>query len=77
MLKKLMSLPNVIVTPHQAFATQEALSEVADTTFYNPDCRAQFKVTENEVTGRGISDGYVPTPHGRMKVNKITHKVST
>lgn len=51
MLKKLMSFPNVIVTPHQAFATQEALSNIADTTFYNLDCWAQHKLTENELTG--------------------------
>ena len=51
MLQKLMNFPNVIVTPHQAFATQEALSNIADTTFYNLDCWAQDKRSENELTG--------------------------
>lgn len=75
MLKKLMSFPNVIVTPHQAFATQEALSNIADTTFYNLDCWAQYKLTENELTGKGTTDDYVPMPWGKLKVRKITHKV--
>lgn len=52
MLEKLLSFPNVIVTPHQAFATQEALLNIADTTFYNLDCWAQSKITENELTGK-------------------------
>jgi D-lactate dehydrogenase len=76
MLKKLMSFPNVIVTPHQAFATQEALTNIADTTFYNLDCWSQYKLTENELTDIGISDDYVPMPWVKMKVKKITHKVS-
>ena len=75
MLKKLMSFPNVIITPHQAFATHEALSNIADTTFYNLDCWAQHKLTENEV-GKGTAEGYVPMPWGRLKVKKIKHKVS-
>jgi len=60
-LKKLMSYPNVIVSPHQAYATKEALSNIADTTFYNIDCWAQDNPTENELTGKGIVDGFVPT----------------
>jgi D-lactate dehydrogenase len=35
MLSKLMDLRNVLITPHQAFATNEALTNIADTTFYN------------------------------------------
>jgi D-lactate dehydrogenase len=35
MLKKLLSLQNVLITPHQAFATKEALTNIAATTFYN------------------------------------------
>jgi D-lactate dehydrogenase len=35
MLKRLLSLPNVLITPHQAFATTEALGNIANTTFYN------------------------------------------
>ncbi len=35
MLKTLINHPNVLVTPHQAFATNEALTNIADTTFEN------------------------------------------
>lgn len=50
MLEKLMSFPNVIITPHQAFATNEALTNIADTTFYNIDCWSQNKISDNELT---------------------------
>lgn len=32
---ELISLPNVLVTPHVAFLTQEALQNIADTTVAN------------------------------------------
>ncbi|GAA4272865.1 2-hydroxyacid dehydrogenase [Aquimarina gracilis] len=50
MLQKLIALPNVIITPHQAFATQEALTKIAETTFYNIDCWEQQKESKNELT---------------------------
>ncbi|BCN31388.1 2-hydroxyacid dehydrogenase [Anaeromicropila herbilytica] len=34
-LSRMISMPNVIVTSHQAFLTEEALSNIADTTFAN------------------------------------------
>ena len=34
-LARLISMPNVIVTSHQAFLTEEALSNIADTTLEN------------------------------------------
>jgi D-lactate dehydrogenase len=34
LLKKLMARSNVLITPHQAFATKEALTNIAETTFY-------------------------------------------
>jgi D-lactate dehydrogenase len=37
LLQELMSLPNVIITPHQAFFTQEALQEIANKTIQNID----------------------------------------
>ena len=49
-LIKLMTYPNVIITPHQAFATQEALTNIADTTFYNLDQWSQQLPSENELT---------------------------
>jgi D-lactate dehydrogenase len=75
MLKKLMSHPNVIITPHQAFATNEALSNIADTTFYNIDCWANNKDSDNELTCKeeGNKD-YVPMAWGKMKIKRIVHK---
>ena len=37
LLKKLMSYPNVIISPHQAFLTTEALQEIALKTISNLD----------------------------------------
>jgi D-lactate dehydrogenase len=34
-LKKLIEHPKVVLTPHQAFATVEALEKIAETTFHN------------------------------------------
>jgi D-lactate dehydrogenase len=49
MLKELTSLPNVLITPHQAFATKEAIINIATTTFYNINCWAENKNSENEL----------------------------
>lgn len=38
MLASLMILDNVLITGHQAFLTQEALKNIAETTIYNLDC---------------------------------------
>ncbi len=48
-LARIISLPNVIVTSHQAFLTQEALNNIAETTLQN--CRSFFdnQPLENEV----------------------------
>lgn len=35
LLRKLLNFPNVIITPHQAFATREALQNIASGTFNN------------------------------------------
>jgi D-lactate dehydrogenase len=50
MLKKLLSMPNVLVTPHQAFATQEALSNIATATFDHIDCWENGQDSLNELT---------------------------
>ncbi|MEJ0105925.1 MAG: hypothetical protein WDO19_26710 [Bacteroidota bacterium] len=49
MMKKLLSMPNVLITPHQAFATNEALDNIAATTFYNIDCWNRDQRSENEL----------------------------
>jgi D-lactate dehydrogenase len=56
---KLLSMDNVLVTPHQGFATREALTNIADTTFYNILEWQAGLSPENELTGphRLISAG--------------------
>ncbi|WP_371813631.1 2-hydroxyacid dehydrogenase [Aquimarina sp. MMG015] len=49
LLKQLIDLPNVLITPHQAFATTEALTNIAETTFYNINCWEQNKASDNEI----------------------------
>ncbi|MDF0717936.1 2-hydroxyacid dehydrogenase [Muricauda sp. 334s03] len=49
LLKELIELPNVLLTPHQAFATKEALERIAETTIYNLDCWEEGKVCKNEL----------------------------
>ncbi|SHJ30886.1 2-hydroxyacid dehydrogenase [Aquimarina spongiae] len=50
LLQKLLSFPNVLITPHQAFATHEALTNIAETTFYNINSWVENKTPENELT---------------------------
>jgi D-lactate dehydrogenase len=49
-LLKLNAMPNVLITGHHAFLTDEALTNIADTTIYNLDCWESGKETENELT---------------------------
>jgi D-lactate dehydrogenase len=49
-LQQLIDLSNVILTPHQAFATKEALTTIAETTFYNINCWQQNESGKNELT---------------------------
>ncbi|MEP6712956.1 MAG: 2-hydroxyacid dehydrogenase [Ferruginibacter sp.] len=51
-LIKLMAMPSVLVTPHQAFATAEALQNIAATTMYNLNCWAKNMPSENELPHR-------------------------
>jgi D-lactate dehydrogenase len=47
-----VSLPNVIVTSHQAFLTREALANIADTTLANLDAYFSGGPLENEICYR-------------------------
>ncbi len=48
-LSTLISMPNVIVTSHQAFLTREALNAIAETTFKNLNDFFAGKELENEI----------------------------
>ncbi|WP_431136832.1 2-hydroxyacid dehydrogenase [Psychroserpens mesophilus] len=50
LLITLNAMPNVLITGHHAFLTEEALTNIAETTIYNLDCWASKKETENELT---------------------------
>lgn len=53
LLSRLISMPNVIVTSHQAFLTQEALSNIAQTTLSNiRSCFAKDGICDNELCYR-------------------------
>lgn len=49
MLKRLMALPNVLITPHQAFATREALTNIASITFDNINSWSKNLHSPNEL----------------------------
>lgn len=48
-IARLMTFQNVLITSHQAFLTQEALTKIAETTAYNLDCWEEGKKCENEL----------------------------
>jgi D-lactate dehydrogenase len=49
LLCRLLRMPNVLITPHQAFATREALTNIAETTFYNLHCWKKKQACKNEL----------------------------
>ena len=48
-LKTLLSLSNVLLTPHQAFVTKEAVQNIAEITFENLTCWKENTPCENEL----------------------------
>ncbi len=48
-LARLLTFPNVVVTSHQAFFTQEALEAIAETTLHNIKQFEEGKPLENEI----------------------------
>jgi len=56
---ELMSLPNVLVTPHQAFLTEEALTNIGETTMFNLHeyCSGKESLTNACVPSEGIEFG--------------------
>jgi D-lactate dehydrogenase len=49
LLTQLIAFDNVMVTPHQGFATHEALSAIAAATFHNLACWANEQKPANEI----------------------------
>jgi D-lactate dehydrogenase len=56
MLNKLLSMSNVLITPHQAFATNEALTDIANSTFYNIDCWSKNQHSKDELTNQLVEE---------------------
>ena len=52
---RLLTFPNVLVTAHQAFFTEQALGNIADTTRANLDHFAEGEAGPNEVTAEGVA----------------------
>ena len=49
LLIKLLSFPNVLLTPHQGFITKEALTNIAEVTFENLNSWEEGKSSKNEL----------------------------
>ena len=58
-LKKLLIMPNVMITPIHAIATQEALTNIAAITYYNIDCWKNNQHSKNELKMQGSFTGAV------------------
>ena len=48
-ISRLISFPNVIITAHQAFFTEEALTQIAQITLRNIECFEKNLVLENQI----------------------------
>lgn len=49
-ISRLMTFKNVLITSHQAFLTETALTNIADTTIENLDCFAQRRPSPNAIS---------------------------
>lgn len=47
--QRLLTFPNVLITGHQGFFTEEALEQIAQTTIYNLTCFAENRSCDNEI----------------------------
>ncbi|MDQ3017004.1 MAG: 2-hydroxyacid dehydrogenase, partial [Bacteroidota bacterium] len=50
MIARLMAFRNVLITSHQAFLTDTALKNIAETTIHNLNCFEQGIVSGNEIS---------------------------
>jgi len=72
-LSLLVSLPNVIVTSHQAFLTREALANIADTTLANLDAYFAGAPLENEICYRCLGTGGAAKSNCPRRANGRCH----
>lgn len=49
LIARLISFPNVLITSHQGFFTQEAMQQIAEITFFNADAFANGEKLTNEI----------------------------
>jgi len=56
-IARLMSFPNVLVTSHQGFLTQEALEQIARTTLQNLKDYRDGNQTKNQISAKHIREG--------------------
>ncbi len=71
LLAQLLERSNVLLTPHQAFATREALCHIAKTTFHNIYCWIHEKEGDNELSP---GPGYFTLPLAERNISKLTTK---
>lgn len=62
-LSGLISMPNVIVTSHQAFLTQEALNNIAEITLQNLSDFFENRALPNEICYQCIKSGHCEKQH--------------
>jgi D-lactate dehydrogenase len=61
-LARLVGLPNVLITSHQAFLTREALRNIAETTLANIAAFSQGQPLKHELTRRQVAPAPAPIP---------------
>ncbi len=57
-LEELLTLPNVLVTPHQAFATNEAITNICDTTFETIQAWSDGRSSNFELVYQSVQAGH-------------------
>jgi D-lactate dehydrogenase len=72
-LALLVSMPNVIVTSHQAFLTHEALANIASTTLANLDAYFSGAPLENEICYRCLGTGGAAKSNCPRRANGRCH----
>ena len=66
-IARLISMPNVIVTSHQAFLTQEALGNISETTYKNIEEYFSTGMCENEICYKCEKFGKCPNVSAKVK----------